>query len=76
MGEPNPLCYHTDLFSESGFEFIWTESKHLLVKMVGNFSIHQNFLTKILKKIKYQHVKDPIYDNDNNLINYYFEGWE
>ncbi len=70
--DPTHPCYHTDLLSECGFEFIWTGK---VTHVIGqnsrkNFStISKLFIQKILKKIKYQHLKDPIYDNDNNLIN-------
>ena len=69
--DPTHSCYHTDLLSESGFEFIWTGKVTHIIGQNGreNFSILSKLLIqKILKKIKYQHVKDPIYDDDNNLI--------
>ena len=69
--DPTHYCYHTDLFSKSGFEFIWTGKVTHVIGQNGskNFSILSKTLTqKILKKIIYQNVKDPIYDDDNNLI--------
>ena len=69
--DPNHSCYHSDLLSESGFEFVWTGKVTHIVGQNGrkNFSIQSKLLIqKILKKIKYLHVKDPIYDDDNNLI--------
>ena len=69
--DPTHSCYHTDLLSEFGFEFIWTGKVTHIIGQNGrrNFSILSKLLIqKILKKIKYQHVKDPIYDDDNNLI--------
>ena len=69
--DPTHSCYHTDLLSESGFEFIWTGKVTHIIGQNGreNFSILSKLLLqKIVKKLKYQHVKDPIYDDDNNLI--------
>ena len=69
--DPTHSCYHTDLLSESGFEFIWTGKVTHIIGQNGrkNFSILSKLLLqKIIKKLKYQHVKDPIYDDDNNLI--------
>ena len=69
--DPTHPCYHTDLISKSGFEFIWTGKVTHIIGQNGkkNFSILSKLIIqKILKKIKYQHVKDPIYDDDNNLI--------
>ena len=69
--DPDHPCYHTDLLSKSGFEFIWTGKVTHIIGQNGrkNFSILSKLLVqKILKKIKYEHVKDPIYDDDNNLI--------
>ena len=69
--DPTHSCYHTDLFSQCGFEFIWTGKVTHVIGQNGreNFSILSKiFIQKILKKIKYQNVKDPIYDDDNNLI--------
>ena len=69
--DPAHSCYHTDLLSESGFEFIWTGKVTHIIGQNGreNFSIISKLLLqKIFKKIKYQYVKDPIYDDDNNLI--------
>ncbi len=69
--DPTHPCYHTDLFSESGFEFIWTGK---VTHVIGqnsrkNFSnLSKLLIQKLMKKIKYQHVKDPIYDDDNDLI--------
>ena len=78
--DPTHSCYHTDLFSESGFEFVWTGKVTHIIGQNGkkNFSIQSKLLIqKILKKIKYQHVKDPIYDDDNNLIKpITFERWK
>tara|TARA_B100000212_G_C27381435_1_gene537281 strand:- start:417 stop:1646 length:1230 start_codon:yes stop_codon:yes gene_type:complete len=69
--DPTHSCYHTDLLSESGLEFIWTGKVTHIIGQDGreNFSILSKLLIqKIIKKLKYQHVKDPIYDDDNNLI--------
>ena len=69
--DPTHSCYHTDLLSESGLEFIWTGKVTHIIGQNGreNFSILSKLLLqKIMKKLKYQHVKDPIYDDDNNLI--------
>lgn len=69
--DPTHSCYHTDLLSESGLEFIWTGKVTHIIGQDGreNFSILSKLLIqKIIKKLKYQHVNDPIYDDDNNLI--------
>jgi len=69
--DPTHPCYHTDLLSEIGLEFIWTGKVTHVIGQNGrkNFSVLSKlFIQKILKKTKYQHVKDPIYDDDNNLI--------
>ena len=69
--DPTHSCYHTDLLSESGLEFIWTGKVTHIIGQDGreNFSILSKLLIqKIIKKLKYRHVKDPIYDDDNNLI--------
>ena len=82
--DPNHPCYHTDLLPKSGFEYIWTGKVTHIIGQNGkkNFSIFaKSIIQKIFKKIKYQNVKDPIYDDDNNLLSPLFlrdgyKAWE
>ena len=70
--DPTHPCYHTDLLSEFGFEFIWTGKVTHVIGQNGRknvSTVSKLFIQKILKKIKYQHLKDPLYDDDNNIIN-------
>ena len=57
--DPTHSCYHTDLFSQCGFEFIWTEKVTHVIGQNGreNFSILSKFLYKDFEKIKYQNVR-------------------
>ncbi len=69
--DPSHPCYHADLLSESGFEYIWTgKVTHIIGQNSRkNFSILSKlFIQKLMKIIKYQYVKDPIYDDGNDLI--------
>ena len=69
--DPNHSCYHSDLLSESGFEYVWTGKATHIIGQEGknNLSIFtKSFIQKLLKKIKYRNVQDPIYDDDNKLL--------
>ena len=69
--DPNHSCYHSDLLLESGFEYVWTGKATHIIGQDGknNFSIFtKSIIQRLFKKIKYQNVKDPIYDDDNTLL--------
>tara|TARA_X000000950_G_scaffold140370_1_gene174208 strand:+ start:884 stop:2113 length:1230 start_codon:yes stop_codon:yes gene_type:complete len=69
--DPNHSCYHSDLLFESGFEYVWTGKVTHIIGQEGknNFSIFtKSIIQKLFKKIRYQNVKDPIYDDDNKLL--------
>ena len=70
--DPTHPCYHTDLFHDSGIEYIWTGKATHVIGQNGrkNFSILSKlFIQKLMRKTKYRHVENPIYNYDNNLIN-------
>ena len=58
-------------YLESGFEYVWTGKATHIIGQDGknNFSIFtKSIIQRLFKKIKYQNVKDPIYDDDNKLL--------
>ena len=70
--DPNHSCYHTDVLLEAGCEYVWTGKTTHIIGQNGKKNV--SLITKsaiqwFLKQTKYWNVKDPIYNNDNNLIN-------
>ena len=70
--DPNHSSYHSDILIKIGCEFAWTGKTTHIIGQNANKNISvltKEFIQWILKRTKYRNVKDPIYDNGNDLFN-------